>query len=123
MGDKLPIELIGLLKAFLLGMISCVVLAGVIYYTNLAETLLAPLGKIVLIASVFYAGCYCTKSYGNKGLVRGITMGILFFIILLIASLIFQAAPIHMASFIVMLASCVGAGAVGGILGIGLSDQ
>ncbi len=95
MGDKLPIEVKGLVKSLLLGMIACVALAGVIYYSSLEETLFAPLGKLVLISSVFYAGCYASKSYGNKGLIRGITMGVLFFTLLIIASLIFHAAPIQ----------------------------
>ena len=123
MGDKLPIELKGLIKSLLLGIIACVMLAGVIYYSGLQETLMAPLGKLVLIASVFYAGCYASKSYGNKGLIRGITMGVLFFILLIIASLIFHAAPISLTNFFTSLAICVGAGTVGGILGIGLSDN
>lgn len=123
MSEKLPIELKGLLKSMLLGMISCVVLAGIVYYSNLTEALLAPLGKLVLIASVFYAGCYSSKSYGNKGLIRGITMGVLIFIVLIIASLIFHAVPISFASFFTVLAICVGAGAIGGIFGIGLSDN
>lgn len=122
MGDKLPIELKGLVKSLLFGIIACVILAGVIYYSGLQETLQAPLGKLVLIASVFYAGCYASKSYGNKGLIRGITMGVLFFTLLIIASLIFHAAPISLPSFFITLAICVGAGAVGGILGIGLSN-
>ena len=123
MGDKLPIELKGLVKSLLLGIIACVIIAGIIYYSGLQETIQAPLGKIVLIASVFYAGCYASKSYGNKGLIRGITMGVLFFTVLIIASLVFHAVPISLASFFVTLATCVGAGAVGGILGIGLSDS
>lgn len=123
MSDKLPIEVKGLVKSLLFGMIACVALAGIIYYSSLEETLFAPLGKIVLIASVFYAGCYSSKCYGNKGLIRGITMGVLFFTLLIIVSLIFHTAPIRLTSFFAILATCVGAGAVGGILGIGLSDN
>jgi len=123
LGAKLPIEVKGLVSSLLLGMIACVAMAGVIYYSSLEETLLAPLGKLVLIASVFYAGCYASKTYGNKGLIRGITMGVLFFILLIIASLIFHAAPIRLSNFFATLATCIGAGAIGGILGIGLSDN
>lgn len=123
MGDKVPIEVKGLIKALLLGMITCVVLAGVIYFSSLQETLLAPLGKLILTASVFYAGCYASKEYGNKGLIRGITMGVLFFIVMLIASLIFHAVPIRTGNFFTALATCVGAGAIGGIIGLGLSPD
>lgn len=123
MGEKMPIELKGVLKSTLLGILLCMTVGGLIYYSGLQETLLTPLGKLVLIATVFYAGCFASKSYGNKGLIRGITMGVIFFILLVIASLIFQARPIDLPSFFVNLAICVGAGAIGGILGIGLSDS
>ncbi|CFW97505.1 Protein of unknown function DUF3792, transmembrane [Syntrophomonas zehnderi OL-4] len=123
MGDKLPIELKGLFKSFMFGALLCIAIGGVIYYSGLQETLLAPLGKLTLVITVFYAGCYASKSYGNKGLIRGITMGVLYFILLIIASLIFQASPIDLTSFFVNLAICAGAGVFGGILGIGLSDN
>ncbi len=123
MGEKLPVELKGLLKSFLLGALLCVAMAGLLYYSGLKESLQTPLAKLILITTVFYAGCYASKSYGNKGLIRGITMGVLFFILLLIASLIFHASPINLASFFTSLAISVGAGAIGGILGIGLSDN
>jgi len=123
LGDKVPIEVKALGKALLFGIITCIALAGIVYYSSLQETLLATLGKLVLIASVFYAGCYTSKAYGNKGLIRGITMGVLFFIVLLIASLIFHAEPIRTGSFFTTLASCVGAGAIGGIFGLGLNPD
>ncbi len=123
MGEKIPVELKGIMKSLLVGVLLCSAIAGLVYYTGLKETLLAPLGKLVLITTVLYAGCYASKSYGNKGMIRGITMGVLFFIILIIASLIFQVSPIDLSSFFVNLTICVGAGAIGGILGIGLSDN
>lgn len=123
MGNKMPIELKGLFKSFMLGALICIAAGVLIYYSGLQETLLAPLGKLVLVATVFYAGCYASKSYGNKGLIRGITMGVIYFIILIIASLIFHASPINLTSFFMNLAICTGAGVFGGILGIGLSDN
>lgn len=123
MGDKIAVELKGLLKSILFGIILCTAVASLIYYSGLRETLTSSLGKFILIASVFYAGCFASKSYGNKGLIRGVTMGVLFFIVLIIASLIFHAKPINLSSFFVNLAICLGAGGIGGILGIGLSDN
>ena len=121
MGIWKSAELKGLLKSLLYGFIACTILSIAIYFSSLEETVTGSLGRLVLIASVFYAGCYASKSHGNKGLIRGATMGLLFFILLFIASLVFQVSAIDMRNFIVNLVLCLGAGAFGGILGIGLN--
>lgn len=121
MGKWKSVELQGLLKSLLYGLIACAILSVVIYFSPLEETMTGVLSRLILIASVFYAGCYASKFYGNKGLIRGATMGLLFFIVLLIASLLFQASQIDLKSFFVNLSLCLGAGAFGGILGIGLN--
>lgn len=123
MGIFKSIEMRGLLKSLLLGVIACVLAAIVLYYSSLEETLTGSIGRLILILSVFYAGCYVSKSYGNKGLIRGITMGVIYYIVLLIASLIFQKARIDILSYLINLLICLTAGGFGGILGIGLNTD
>ena len=50
-------------------------------------------------------------------------MGLVFFILMLIATFIFNSSLIGFKTFIYTLGLCVVAGGLGGILGIGLSDQ
>lgn len=119
---KASIEVKALGKALALSLILCIITATIIYYTGLKETLLAPLGKIVIIIAIFTAACSITKFYGNRGLVRGISTGITFFILMFIATLIFNNSTINIASFFYTLLICIIAGGLGGILGIGLSD-
>ncbi len=122
--DKLmSVEMKALGRALAVSFILCILVATVIYFTGLRETLLASLGKIILTISVFWAGSYVSKFYGSKGLVRGITMGVLFFILMLIATLVFNKSVISLGSFFYSLAVCVVAGGLGGILGIGLSNN
>jgi len=123
MGIFKSVEMRGLLKSLLLGIIACVVAAVVFYFSALEETVTGSIGRLILIVSVFYAGCYVSKSYGNKGLVRGITMGVIYYIVLLIASLIFQESKINIISYLTNFLICLGAGAFGGILGIGLTSE
>lgn len=120
---NLGIEVKGLGKTILLSLLLSVLLASIIYFTGLKETLIAPLSKLVLIASIFTGGCYVSKKYGSKGLVRGASLGLMFFTLILIASLIFDPTLISFKDFMYMLAICLGSGAAGGILGIGLSDS
>ncbi|SHH00230.1 putative membrane protein, TIGR04086 family [Thermosyntropha lipolytica DSM 11003] len=119
---KASIEVKALGKALILSCILCLLSATIIYYTSLKETLQAPLGKIIIIIAVFTAACSITKFHGNRGLIRGISTGIAFFIIMFIATLLFANSTINMASFFSTLLFCIIAGGLGGILGIGLSD-
>ncbi len=123
MGIWKSAELQGLFKSLLLGIIACLASATVIYFSAIAETSAGLIGRLIMIGSVFYAGCYVSKSYGNKGLVRGITMGIIYYIVLLIGSLIFKTSGIDIQSYLIRLLICLGAGAAGGILGIGLNSD
>jgi putative membrane protein (TIGR04086 family) len=123
MGIVKSVELQGLLKALLFGIICCLATSVVIYFTSLAETLTGIIGNIILIASVLYASSYVSKARGNKGLIRGLTMGVLFYILLLIFSLIFQYSSMDIRSFILNFFACLGAGALGGIIGIGLNPN
>ena len=123
MGLLKSIELQGLFKSLLFGMIACIVASVIIYFSALEETLTGTIGRLILIASVFYAACYVSKSYGSKGLIRGLTMGVSFYIVLLIASLIFQVSGIDIQTYLLNLLICLGAGSFGGILGIGLNSD
>jgi putative membrane protein (TIGR04086 family) len=116
-------ELQGLLKSLLLGIIACLATAVVLYFSAVEETSAELIGRLIIIGSVFYAGCYVSKSYGNKGLIRGITMGIIYYIVLLMASLIFQVSRIDIQSYLINLLICLAAGAVGGIFGIGMNSD
>ena len=123
MGLLKSVELKGLFKSLLFGMVACIVASFVIYYTALEETSTGSIGRLILIASVFYAASYVSKSYGSKGLIRGITMGVLYYIVLLIAALIFQVSRFDIQSYLLNLLICIGTGAFGGILGIGLNSD
>lgn len=123
MDKLLTIEVKGLGRGLLVSLVLSLLTALVVYFSGLKETILPLLGNIILIISVFWVGCYVSRQHGSKGLVRGITMGILFFILMLIATYIFNSSLISLKSFMQALAICVFSGALGGITGIGLSEK
>ncbi|HQA07410.1 MAG TPA: TIGR04086 family membrane protein [Syntrophomonadaceae bacterium] len=122
MSGKASVELKVIGKALVWSVFLCVVIAIVVYFTGIKETLLPTLGKMIIILTVFGAGCSVSRHYGSKGLVRGMTMGIAFFILMVIATIGFQPELISFKSFLSMLAITLTAGGLGGILGIGLSE-
>jgi len=123
MFKNLSIELVGIGKALLTSILLSLLAAICVYYTGLAETLFAPLGNVILVISIFLGACHVSKCHGSRGLLRGINMGVVFFILLLIATLIFNPSLINLKTFLFTTLLCVISGGLGGILGVGLSTS
>lgn len=122
MSGKPSVELGVIAKALLVSLVLCLVSAAIIYYTGIRETVLPLLGKIILLITVFGAGCSVSRYHNTRGLVRGMTMGLAFFILMLIGTMAFNSELITLKSFFLTLIMVVLAGGLGGILGIGLSE-
>lgn len=120
---NLPAEIKGLGVAILVGLLLSTLGSALVYFTGLNETVLNPMAKVVLVASVFTGGCIVSKTYGNKGLVRGISLGIMFFTLMLITTLIASPSHIYLKGFLYTLLACIISGGLGGILGIGLTEN
>ncbi|HWP97526.1 MAG TPA: TIGR04086 family membrane protein [Syntrophomonadaceae bacterium] len=116
------IEIRALGKALMLSLLLGVVAAMVVYFTNLKETMLPLLGRIILAASIFAAACSTTRARGSKGLVRGMNMGLAVFILVFISTLALHPAAIALKTFLYALALCLVAGGLGGIVGVALND-
>lgn len=123
MHKSLSIEIRGLARSLLVSALLCLLAGILVYLTPLKETLLPSLGNIILVASVFWGACFVSRLRGSKGLVRGSTIGLLFFIIMLMATFLFDPGLISFRNFLNTLLLCIVSGALGGILGIGLSDS
>ncbi len=120
---NLSIEFVGLGKALVASVILSLLATVLIYYTGLEETLFAPLGNVIMVISVFWGACHVSKARGSKGLLRGINIGVAFFILMFIATLVFNPSLIGMRNFLLTLMMCVLSGSLGGILGVGLSNN
>ncbi len=123
MDNKLSIEVKGLGKGILVSLLLCLLVTPVVYFTGIKETVMPALGNLILAIGIFWCSSYVSKSYGSKGLVRGVSMGLVFFILMLIATFISNSSLIGFKTFLYTLSLCLVAGGLGGILGIGLSDQ
>ena len=121
MKKMVSVEVRGLGKSLLLSIILCLLLASLVCFTGMKETLLPTLANVIIIISVFWGACYVSKEYGSKGLVRGTAMGLAFFILMIMATLVFDSSLINLKGFAQNLLICLISGALGGIVGIGLS--
>ncbi len=120
---NLSIELVGLGKTLAASVVLSLLATLLIYYTGLVETLFAPLGNVIMVISVFWGACHVSKAHGSKGLLRGINIGVAFFILMFISTLIFNPSLISMKTFLFTLMLCAVSGGLGGILGVGLSNN
>jgi putative membrane protein (TIGR04086 family) len=121
--NKFTVELKGLGISVLMGVLLGVLASVLVYFTGLQETVLSTLGKAILVISVLTGGCIVSKARGNKGLVRGMSLGLAFFILMLIVTLLARPSQIYWQGFLYNLLACLLAGGIGGILGIGLSEE
>lgn len=117
---RFSIELKALGKAFLASLILVFLSAAVIYFSGLPETILPAVGKTILAAAVFIASGLAARDRGSKGLLRGMNMGLVFFILTVIATLALKPAGLDFRSSIYALCLCLLSGAIGGVVGIGM---
>jgi putative membrane protein (TIGR04086 family) len=123
MFKNLSIELVGLGKALLVSVLLSLLAAVLVYYSGLAETILAPLGNVIMVISIFLGACHVSKAHGSRGLLRGINLGVAFFVLMFIATLVFNPSLVGIKTFLFTLLLCVASGGLGGILGVGLSSN
>ncbi len=115
-------EIRGFLVAVLSALILGSVLALVVYWSPLKETLLDPLADFTLMISVFVGGWYAAFHTGNRGLVRGVIIGLMFFTLMFLITLAVNPALVSLGSVIKDLLFAVACGGLGGILGVGMAS-
>jgi putative membrane protein (TIGR04086 family) len=120
---NLSIELNGLARAILLSLLLAAAAAVVVYYTNLSEELFGLMAQLILALGVFTGAAYVAKVRASRGLVRGLNFGVMIFILMLIATVAISPGLLSLKGSLYNLLLCLASGALGGILGIGLSNN
>lgn len=114
------IEVKALGKAFLASLLLVFLSAIIVYYTSLSEAVLPTLGKSILAVAVFIASSLAARDRGSKGLLRGINMGLVIFIISIITTLALQPGEFAFKSSLYALCLCLISGAIGGVVGVSM---
>jgi putative membrane protein (TIGR04086 family) len=117
---KILPALLGLLTALIvLGALS-LILAGALFFTDLSENII-PAAAIIINAAALLGGGFTAGRLGAKhGLRRGLSVGIIYAILLLLLCFI-SGNPL--AGIIGKALYSIAAAGVGGILGVGASDR
>ncbi len=123
MWGKIRIELNGLARTILVSLLLTLLAATIVYFTNLSEESFSWLAKIILAGGILTGAAYVAKARSSRGLLRGLSFGVMVFIIILIATLVTNPALIGIKSSLYNLLLCLVSGGLGGVLGIGLSNS
>jgi len=118
---KFIYEVKGLGIAMVMGIILASITGLVLYFSPLPETLTSSLSNVILVLSILAGSGYVSYKRGNKGLMRGLSFGMTFFVAMLILSMI-MAEPVNTVSCLRDLAVTVTTGLLGGVLGVSFSS-
>ncbi len=105
----------GLISAFLCILILTMIFTSFIYFFNVSEFYLQPASLVISVLSLFLGGYIASHTAGQRGLIHGILLAILFF---LLSYLIGMIAPWGSMQSILKIASCALASCLGGICGV-----
>lgn len=105
----------GSLIALAFTVLFTVVAAVLFYLTPLSERLLPWVTLVILLISVFFGGHNAARNVGSKGLIVGLTVGLLFFIMISLLALVIAPGTLTVGVMSLKLAYALLAGILGGV--------
>ena len=104
--------------SFIISIILMLIFALVLVYTDVSESSINPVIIVISCISVIISSFILSRTIKSKGIICGAIMGGSYFILLyLLSGIISMNFSLSMYS-IIMMASCIGTGMFGGILGV-----
>ncbi len=107
-----------LLFSYILTAVFLLLLAFLLYQLGLSEQVVSIAIIAIYVVSTFFAGFIVGKKIQNRKFLWGLLMGSLYFLVLLLASLVVNGNIGEIGnSFLTTMILCVGGGMLGGMLG------
>lgn len=110
------------LKCVLLSFVMTVLLGGIlaffVYFWEVPESTVRIIVFAIMIVSVLFSGFVLAKNLERNGLFNGLLMGVIYFAVILVLSLILNGKISFGVANITRLVTVAAAGMLGGILGI-----
>jgi len=113
----------GLLWALIISVILSIVVTLLLYFTPLSETLLPAFASLIFFLSILLGSTISARIAGNRGLFHGLGVGVVFLFLTAIFGIIIATDPFSWVLFAKKIAYTIIGGALGGIIGIGLSNS
>ena len=113
----------GFLWAFMLTVLLGIIFSMLLQFTSFTESLLSSYSSFIFFISILLGAVIGSKSAGCKGIWHGISVALLFWCFTIIISLIWSFDTLSFIFLAKRLGLTIGAGGLGGIIGIGLANQ
>lgn len=114
-------KMLSMLKALILSYavtaLILILLAFLLHKFHISEQMVNIGIILVYVLSCFLGGLYIGKKAGNRKFLWGFLMGLLYFILLLIISVIMNKSPlVYSQQMVIAFAMCAAGGTVGGMI-------
>ncbi len=120
--EKGKINFRGIFKGIVFSLIATaifvVIIALVSYFTDIQDKVISVLLFLVSVLSVLVGAIFVTKSTNENGLLHGAIIGVGYFAVILIASIVVKREFDFNSNLLTMLIADACGGMLGGILGI-----
>lgn len=120
-GYQLNAIIRGLFWALLVTIILGIIISVLLQYTSLSEGLLGSYSTFIFFISMLSGSAIGAKAAGSKGLLHGLSISLLYWILTLLIGIIWNPEALTLIFLAKRLAFTLGAGVFGGIIGIGLA--
>lgn len=112
----------GLLIALAVAVVLSLASTALLYFSNLSEKFVPWIAALIVFAGVFFGAALASARAGSKGLYHGLGVGLGFFILMWVLGTLFFTGPTTVIGLLEKLILTGSAGALGGIVGVTLSD-
>lgn len=121
------LQLSAIIRGFIWSLVFTIVL-GIIFslllqYTSLSERLLSSYSTFIFFISMFFGATIGSRAAGRKGLIHGVLITFIFWLITVVIGLIWNPDVFSIFFIVKRLGLTLLAGMLGGITGIGLSGK
>jgi len=110
--------ILGILGAIVIGLIGTILLSVIFYFTSLSESYLQLAGTTLYLIGAFAGGFMAAKKAGNRGIMYGAEVGLIYFLIFLFIMLISSPASLSALTVVLRGIYTLIVAAAGGIVGI-----
>ena len=108
----------GVVLAFLISFILICILAVIVYFSDIQDRTISTLVLVISAVSVAIGAYFLARNISGGGLVNGLALALVYFAVLLVASLLINGGISFSGSNFLKLFLQGIAGALGGVLGI-----
>ena len=107
--------------SFAFTLICLTIFSALLTYTSLSESLIQPVVISVTGISILAGSFFATRKVGNNGILKGITVGLIYIVLIYFISSIVNKGDfsLNLGSIIMVLAGII-CGAIGGIIGVNI---